>query len=200
MSTLLRETRFSFGAAPREVTSRDDFAPPAWMRPDDPLRSTYARLAGLLANGDVIWGHVVQAHEVLFRRGPEVAPAQVVYGASLQGEAEVLPARLRSAAAAATAIKGKKLADPAMQRISSALAAESERHGPLDLPTPLTHGCTLRMAIVVVHRACLPSHFLASSFVPLLASAARDEVALFPCRYWTDDLKEAWFALAAGER
>ncbi len=46
MSTLLRETRFSFGAAPREVTSRDDFAPPAWMRPDDPLRSTYARLAG----------------------------------------------------------------------------------------------------------------------------------------------------------
>jgi hypothetical protein len=197
MSGLLDETRRSFGAAPRTLGTWDRLTPPGWMKSDDPLRGTYEQLEGLLTNGDVIWGHVVQANTVLFRPRGDTAPAEVVY-ASSPGE-EVPPERLRRAAGAAFALRARKLADPGLARIAAALEAESERHAPLDLPDAVAHGVALRMATILVHRALLPSRHLSSCFLPLLANRSRDAVALLPCRYWSGDLVRGWFALGAGQ-
>lgn len=198
MSTLLDRTRSSLGPAPRSIAARDNLVPPHWMRGDDPLRSVYPRFPDLLANGDVIWGHVVQANVALFRRGDETAPAQVVYGA--RAVEALPPERLARAAGAAFALKGRTLVDPGLQRIASALAAETERHDPLDLPAPIAHGAAMRMAIVMIHRPLLPTRLLSSSFVPLLASRERDAVALLPWRHWSEDLVRGWPALGASAR
>ncbi len=195
MSHLLHQSRLAFGPAPRVVTTRDNLAPPPWMKSDDPLQASYARLGALLTDGDVIWGHVVQANVALFRSGEETAPAQIAYGA--RSDREVRPERLREIAKAAYALKGAALEDPALARVSSALARELERHEPIDLPGAITRGAAVRMAIVVVHRALLPKRRLSSSFVPLLANRARDEIALLPGRHWSEDLKRGWLGLGA---
>jgi hypothetical protein len=201
MSALLDETRRTFGAAPRKVGSWDKVTPPGWMKADDPLQRFYGRFEDLLANGDVIWGHVVQANALLFRPGPEAAPAHVLYGVSVENEdpREVPPERLRAAAGVAYALKGRKLADPALARVAAALEAETERHPPLDLPDFVTRGHSMRMAVVMVHRVFLPSRHLASSFIPLLVSRSRDAATLLPCRYWAEDLARGWGGLGACE-
>jgi hypothetical protein len=197
MSALLDETRRTFGAAPRRVAGWDNLTPPSWMKREDPLHRFYGQYEDLLANGGVVWGHVVQANTLLFRPGPADCPASVVYGAS-EGD-EIPPERLRAAAAAAFGLKGRKLADPALARIGAALAAEMERHPPLDLPAFVTRGHSMRMAIVMVHRVFLPSRHLASSFIPLLVSRSRDAAAPLPCRFWAEDLTRGWFGLGACE-
>jgi hypothetical protein len=198
VSPLLDETRRSLGSAPRSVAVRDNLPPPGWMRADDPLRRTYAGHGDLLLNGDVIWGHIVQANTALFRAGNEAAPAQVVYAAS--ADEDVPLDRLRRAAGAASALKGRKAVDPAVDRIAAALAAENDRHDPLDLPAAVTHGSAMRMAIVVVHREHLPSGLLSSFAVPLLASRGRDAVVVLPRRHWSADLVRGWCGLAATGR
>ena len=198
MSALLDETRRTFGVAPRKVGSWDRLTPPPWMKPDDPLQRSYGQIEDLLANGDVVWGHVVQANSLLFRPGPEAAPAEVVYCA--RPDEDVPPEALQAAAGAAFGLKGRKLADPALARIGAALDAEMDRHPPLDLPDAVTHGHSMRMAIVMVHRALLPSRYLSSNFLPLLVSRSRDAAALFPCLYWKEDLVRGWFGLGACDR
>jgi hypothetical protein len=195
MSTLLDETRRTFGAAPRKVASWDNLTPPSWMNAHDPLQRCYGQIEDLLRHGDVIWGYVVQANSLLFRPGPEAAPADVLYGA--RPDEEIPPERLRAAAEAAFALKGRKLADPALAGIGGALAAEMDRHPPLDLPDFVTHGHSMRMAIVMVHRVFLPSRYLSSQFLPLLVSRERDVVALLPARFWAKDLVQGWYGLAA---
>src|SRR5207249_4760436 len=94
----------------------DHVEPPAWMRPDDPLRATYAQSRELLRSGHVIWGHVVQANNLLFQPGDADCPAAVLYGA---GPDDLPPDRLLYAAVAAYALKNAKPADPAAARIAA---------------------------------------------------------------------------------
>ncbi len=198
MSALLARTRAAFGPAPRAITSWEHVAPPAWMKPDDALRGTYARIPELLKGGTIVWGHVVQANSLLFQAGDQACPADVLFAA--RGSDDLEPDVLERAAGAAFAIKGKAPTDPALARIASALAAEFERHPPLDLPAPLTRGVPMRLVSVMVHRPMLPIPRLVSSALPLLVNDARDAAMVLPKRHWADDLVRGWRALAAGPR
>lgn len=196
MTALLDETRRLFGPAPRDASERGGPTPPPWMAKNDPLRATYERRAELLANGDVIWGYVVQVNVALFRPGVETSAAHVVYAA---GDTEVPLDVLRRAAHAAFEWKGKRVTDPGLARVAQALAAANERHAPFDLPAAVTRGFPVRLGIVMVHRQSLPSMMLSALALPLVANRARDEVAVLPARLWSADLVGAWLALGAGE-
>jgi hypothetical protein len=195
MSTLLAKSRDSFGAAPRKVAAWDNLTPPSWMKQDDALRATYPRAIELLRTGDIVWGHVVQANSLLFAPGDSNGPAQVLFGA--RADVDLEPDVLRRASHAAFALRGRTLADPALARIGRALAEETARHEPLDVPDAVTHGFPMRMAIVMVHRAQLPSKYLSSNVVPLLASRERDAATIFPSRYWSEDLVRGWIGIGA---
>jgi hypothetical protein len=198
MSTLLDETRQLLGPAPRSIVTRDNLVPPSWMKQGDPLRRGYEGWVDLLLNGDLIWGHLVQANATLFRPGNEAAPAQVIYGA--RSDEDISPDRLRRIAIATIGFKGRNGLAPPLDRVAAALTAETGRHDPFDLPAAITHGVEARLAIVMVHREHLPTRMLSSFFLPLVASSARDAVAILPRRHWGGDLVRGWYGLAATGR
>jgi len=137
----------------------------------------------------------VQANTALFRPGNEAAPAHVIYGA--RSDEDISPDHLRRVAAATYGFRGRKGLAPPLDRVGAALAAETDRHDPFDLPDAITHGAKVRLAIVMVHREHLPTRILSSFFLPLVASRARDAVTVLPRRHWSADLVRAWYGLAA---
>jgi len=197
MSALLAKTRASFGPAPRRLKTIDVLTPPSWMK-NDALRSTYDTRHALLLDGDVVWGHVVQANSLLFTPGDAACPAAVLFASRVDDDPD--PDRLEPAADAAFALKGTTPADPATARIAAALTNEQERYAPLDVPDSVTHGMPMRLAPVMVHRELLPCRYLPTLALPLVVSRARDAVTLLPRRHWVEDLVHGWLALGARAR
>lgn len=195
MTTLLDTTRAALGPAPRTLRAWDNLEPPRWMKAEDPLRATYARGLDLLKTGDVVWGFVVQANAQLFQAGDTSCPGHVIFGA--RPEDGVGPEPLMRAAQAVFALKGANPEDPGLARIAQAMTDEQARHPALDLPSAVTRGVPMRLAVVMIHRAHLPCGYLATSALPLVVSRDATEVAVLPVRHWEKALVTGWQYLGA---
>ena len=52
---------------------------PFWMTADDPLNRTYDEASRLLGEGEVVWGFLIQANQMLYDRGHVDMPAFIVF-------------------------------------------------------------------------------------------------------------------------
>jgi hypothetical protein len=195
MNALLAQTRAAFGSAPRAFTTWDTFEPPTWMTADDPLRASYGRIRSLLTEGDIVWGHAVQANALLFRPGSVNSPASVLFGSC--ADVDLGLESLRRAALTAWRYKGTAPVDERLAPVAEGLTREMQRHPLLDLPDAITAGMPMRMLGIMIHRNQLPGRVLSAMALPLVVDTARTEAMVLPLRYWADDLRRGWAYLGA---
>jgi hypothetical protein len=198
--SILEECRARLGPAPRRFSWYDRatylFTPkPQWAKGDD-LETFFTHRAALLREGIVVWGHVVQANSLMYRReegitgGPN-CPGEVVY--SPDSGSDVSPAELMFVARALFALKGTTQDDAESQSFSDYLANERVRVFGKPVPKSLSPQYPCLVSTVFFEREHLPGDCLRQSFFPLLLSPQEPRVAMpLPARYWPKTFTVTW--------
>lgn len=197
MRSLLDATREKLDAArPTLKASRYHYPPPAWLRGADPLYGAYVHGERLLRNGEVVWGHVVQANTLLFSPASgHDCPAAVLHAEDASCDHALH--RLSRAAHEAYELKEKRPVAAGYKEVGAYLADEHTRGSKMPVPPGIARGRRLVITDVLIHRAALPLPYLASTFFPVLVAPDIPTVILLPAPLWADDLVEAWRDISA---
>ncbi len=197
---ILAQCARNLGASPRRLSLWDRLTywrvvRPEWLyaHPNDELETLFLNLALLRRDGVVVWGHVIQANNLLFGPGGGDCPGEVVY--SLDGARPVDPVALGEVALALGALKHTTPADPDQAAIADYLTNEWVRVYGLPVPRALSPRLACQISTVYVVRKHLPgpSGFLQRPLLPLLVHPGPPHVALvLPSRYWPPELVAWW--------
>jgi hypothetical protein len=165
-------------------------SPPHWLPADDPLGEVYHRQDLLLREGKVVWGHLVQANQHLFRLGPDDHPALTIYAASATfddgfRDLEVIARRLFG-------LKNTTPDDPDELRAAARITDERDRKMGWVVPPTLTGGKEVFATTFMVFRSHLPQRHLQSGWFPLLIHAETPAVMIVPSIYWPNELVQRW--------
>ncbi len=161
---------------------------PDWAGPDA-LSLFWRKYPILLRKGRVVWGHTIQANQLLFEPGRHNCPGEVVY--DLAGVCG--PRELSVVARKLYALKGTRPEQPELAGIANYLTDEMVRTFGLAVPEVLAPSPQLRISSVFFHRGHLPGRMLASSFYPLLVSEETEGVVMvLPGRWWPAELAKNW--------
>jgi TPR repeat protein len=200
---LIRACRARFGPPPRALAAADAAACRIRLMPSqeasyqkgaDRLLLILADQELLLARGTVVWGHLVQANQILFDRDNErTAPANVIYSpdAYFDGRTDVLAAFARDLFAQ----KGMLPGDPEIGSFVRAVTDEYLRVMRRELPRSYSAGRPAYFATCFIEPHHLPDGYLARSEFPLLVNADETEaVMMLPVRFWPPELLARWRA------
>jgi hypothetical protein len=168
-------------------------SPPPFLRAADPLNEIYRQLEKLLLDGEVVWGALVQANNLLFKAGPHDHPALTVYAADRSFDYR--PSDLQAMARRLFRLKNTTTADRAERRLADAITDEMERGMGWMVPKSLTGGHEILSTTFMVFRSHLPGRRLQSSLFPLLIHADTQAVLIVPSTYWPPGLVRHWSAL-----
>ena len=193
---VLQECRQKFGPAPRSFSYREKrylkLKPPAWCWTRmDPLMQFYKNQDLIREQGQVVWGHIVQANQLLFQPGSDDCPAAVVYSSDpwFDGHVDVL----EEIATQLFELKGTRPADPQLAQIARYLTAETERQTRLSVPRQWAGGREVYLGDIMVHRKHLPAGYLAQSYFPVIVHTSEPRnLMVLPSLYWGDMLLAAW--------
>ena len=190
----------SFGDSPRQISLWDRLTywrvvRPEWLyqTPDDGLETFFLNLAKLKRDGKVVWGHFVQANNLLYSPGGGDCPAVVVY--SLDDTNAISPEELGEIAGSLAALKHTKPADPELASIADYLTDEWTRVYGKPVPTSISplHPCKMSTIYVVRKHLPKPNHCICAPFIPLIVNPKAPHVALpLPSRYWPKALVDWW--------
>ncbi len=141
---------------------------PLWLREcgEDKLNQWYDRMPLLLEKGRIVLGHIVQANELLFRRGKQDCPFQAIYTMDAYYYDD-----LEAWQALALRIydwKQKEKVPAYAERISSALKNEIERVFAWKIPEEETEKRPVYFTTLMGIREHLPGKKLKDGIVPLL--------------------------------
>ncbi len=192
----LEEIRGALGPAPR--TLREDWKlrarPPAWMDAKDDLRPVYRLQLRLLTEGQVVWGHLVQANLRLFEPGPHDHPGHIVFSPD-----PYFDDRLDELAALASDVYDLKdrsdsasPLEPEPAELGRLLESEKGRALRARVPPVMTDGLEVYHGSVMFHRRFLPGGVLRESFFPVLIAPGLDPALPLPCARWGPGLLAAW--------
>lgn len=170
--------------------------PPRWMWEDRDRRfiSQYRDQFRLLLTGKIVWGHLVQANNQLFKPGKEDLPANLVYSPDLAFDSNL--SALSSLAQDLFALKNQTLSHPETEELKIfADAITSEVRGLLnvEIPRHMSWNKPVYFTSLVFHRKHLPSNYLKRGWFPLLVAPDKTPaVMVVPGRYWSANLKALW--------
>jgi hypothetical protein len=193
---LLEECRRRFGPPPRSFPSGQQhyltIRPPAWCRLRmDPLMRLYKNQDRIRQQGRVVWGHLVQANQLLFQPGSDDCPASVIYSFDPWFDDHL--DQLRDIAERLFELKDKQSTDPLAAQIGSYLAAETQRQFNLPVPRHWTEGRQVFIGDIMVPRKHLPAGYLVQSFFPLVIDADPSHgMLIVPAQYWDETLLTLW--------
>lgn len=193
---LLNECRRKFGPAPRRFSLIDRFSyltvqRPNWCREDEPLSRFFTGQRRLTERGEVVWGHVVQANSLLYKRSRHNCPGEVVY--CLDPRVSFGPDDLASIARSLYMLKGVPCDASELQFISDYLANERKRVFGLEVPKQISPSVPCAITTVYFERRHLPDGVLSSTVFPLLVSPTQPRIAMvLPSRYWPEELCGMW--------
>ena len=189
LNDTLLEMRGAFGPAPRRVERGMTVRPPSWATWEKAFRRYRSGQKHLLKHGTITWGALVQANNLLFEPGERDHPGNVVYD---RGEFPS-PTALEAVAQALMATKGTRQPDPAVNRIASCLAAETQRLFDVSVPT-VVGGDDKVVTTVLFHREHLRGGAIYASVFPLLVAPDVPFSMVLPFPYWSDRyIREFWF-------
>ncbi|MCP4695128.1 MAG: hypothetical protein GY859_44280, partial [Desulfobacterales bacterium] len=197
MAALLQKTRARFGYAPRSFSLGqrlyNHIRIPSAMRDvaDGAYKFIYRDQNLLMNRGRVVWGHIIQANELLFKPGPHDCPAAVVF--SLDPWYENNLARLESIAHDLYNLKAEKKGDREIDFFADVLRDEGTPMFSTVIPKAITGKIPVFYTTIVVHRKHLPVNYLNSVWFPLLINPIKTVAAMIlPARYWDPDLINFW--------
>lgn len=193
----LKATRRNWGEAQASMgffaKRKFRFKPPAWMKGDNRgLQRIFDDMPMLRDKGEVVWGHIVQANQILFDPSETSdAPAAIIY--SVDPWFDSHPSELERIAEGLFDAKGEVVNDPDVQRFGDMLEDEREVQMHLPVPAVLGHGRQVIYTCVIVHRKHLPVPALLSSLVPLLIAPVHTPCTMIlPETYWDEQLFAYW--------
>jgi hypothetical protein len=193
MRSILKACQASFGDPPRSLTPEEErrfrIWPPLWCLLGDPLLRMYWSQNKLRDRGRVVWGHLVQANNLLFRPGGMNCPANVVYNPTSHDDRDV--DALAEVAHNIFELKGKRHREKDLKRCARWVTQEKLRVFDAAVPTSLTSGREIIFSTLMVHRKHLPDGYLSTSVFPLIINPEEtSSVMILPCDYWPDELSE----------
>ena len=195
---MIHECIANFGPAPREFSLWDRWTylrlpKPPWLyvQPNDKLKAVFQHAPSVWAEGTVVWGHIVQANQLMFRPGPDNCPGEVVY--SLDESRSASPKYLGSLADELYDLKGAYVDDPGLAKIANHLANEQTRVFGLPVPPAISPVVRCRISTTIFFRKHLPGRRLCSPLLPLVVNPQPPYIALpLPERYWPTELIDMW--------
>lgn len=159
-----------------------------------------SRQRSIFRDGQVVWGHVIQANDVLWgpsqSAGPgneesDDAPGELVF--SLDVEGRVTPPQLETIAEELGSLRGDDFDDPELQKIADYLEAETVRAFGWSVPKRISPKVPCYISTTIFLRKHLPEGYLHREFLPVVISAKPPYFAMpLPERFWSPDLKEWW--------
>jgi hypothetical protein len=176
---------------------RQRIHPPAWLttEEEDPLHLVFADQWILRKHGSVLWGHVVEANDLLRLPGGDDHPATVVW--SLDPWFDRAVDDLWRIADALGDPDLRRRSDGETARFARRLTEHVGRVMQWSVPASLTSGRQVFLTSILVHRQHLPDGRLGSPLVPLLVAPGRSQAAMIlPVAEWSPDLLDLWSALA----
>jgi hypothetical protein len=176
---------------------RQRIHPPAWLttEEEDPLHLVFADQWILRMHGSVLWGHVVEANDLLRLPSGDDHPATVAW--SLDPWFDRAVDDLRRIADALGDPDLRRRSDGETARFARRLTEHVGRVMQWPVPASLTGGRQVFLTSIIVHRPHLPDGQLRSPLVPLLVAPGRSQAAMIlPMAEWSAELRELWNALA----
>src|SRR5687768_5921828 len=196
LSQELEQCRQRFGSAPRTFPASErsylTLQPPGWCRLwRDPLMQFYNSQEQIRQHGQIVWGHLVQANNLLYEPGSDDCPASAIF--SLDPWFDDHLDELEAIAHRLLALKETSPNDPLAAPIARYLTAETERQVSLPVPRHRTGGREVYIGDIMVHRKHLPNGYLSVSFFPVVVLPGHG-MMMVPSRFWGDALATAWSA------
>jgi hypothetical protein len=166
---------------------------PDWLSTESPLYEAYRDRALLLEQGQVVWGHVVQANEELLSPGRDPFPAALLF--SLDPAYADRVGNLGEIAKQLFELKGYEVDDQQMDRFASAITDETtpllNERVPLESPASTE---ILYTSIVIDPRNLPQRHLVLSWFPILVAPTLSRGCTIVDRRYWSSFLRSFWTA------
>jgi hypothetical protein len=162
---------------------------PAWMASSDPLGEVFAQQRRLLAEGQVVWGALVQANRQLFSAGSSDCPALVIH--SPDPHFNERPRELALIAQKFFQFKGSTPTDPTLRAVAQRVTDEMDRSLGFSLP-PVFSRRPLQSCAVMVFRRHLPRGVLTSPILPLLTHPSTPAVMILPAQFWPPGFLTPW--------
>lgn len=198
MHELLHECIHNFGEPPRRFSIWDRLSylnvpKPSWLQLNsaDKLTTHFKHLNTLYSEGIVVWGHIVQANQLMFKDGPHSCPADLVY--SIDAPILVHPEYLEDVAMELYGLKGTKPSDPELQPIAHHLTDEYTRVFGWPVPSSISPSIRCKTSTTYLFRKHLPKRRLCTSLLPVIVNRQEPHTAtVLPERYWPVELVEWW--------
>lgn len=166
---------------------------PEWVvdNEDDPILMLWGGMKRLRREGIITWGHVVQANELLFEKGLEDHPGELVY--SIKGDSHGDPDELARVAGELFELKGSMPDSPELAPIAAYLTDELTRAFGIDIPSVVSPNLQCQVSSAMFVRKHLPGGVLNKSLMPILVLPDDPQIAMpLPSRYWPEDFVEWW--------
>jgi hypothetical protein len=192
----------NFGGSPRGLSLWDRLTywrvvRPEWLyqSPDDELETLFLNLGKLRRNGKVVWGHLIQANNLLYSPGGGDCPAEVVY--SLDDSNPIDVEELGRVAGSLGSLKHARPEDPDLASVADYLTSEWTRVYGRPVPRAISprHSCQISTIYIVRKHLPKPGQCLRQPLIPIIVHPAAPYVALaLPSRYWPEALLRWWSA------
>lgn len=196
MQHLLDQCREDFGSPERSFSLWERLTylhtgRPDWCGKADGLGVFFKTRNDLLKHGQVVWGHIVQANMVLFKRGIFDAPAAIVFPAV--SNALVDPEELADVASRLFDLRDTGPLDGQLATVAEHLADEFDRAFGMPVPDSLSPEFKSMLSSSVIARHHLPRRRLCCSLLPIIVSPGNPKIVMpLPSRYWPEDLVDWW--------
>jgi hypothetical protein len=150
----------------------------------------FRRQSLLLRDGNIVWGHLVQANANLFEPGPHDHPAVTTY--STDPIFDDRPDLLEAIASRLYDLKGTLPDEPAEREWAEIISDDMNRGMGHIVPKSCTHGREARSSSVMVFRKDIPGGYLRQQLFPLLVHTRTAAVMIVSSRYWPPELIRMW--------
>lgn len=200
-AAVIRACRARFGVTPRSLGAADAEACRLSLTPEvhamftetcDPLLRIIADQEALRNRGQVVWGQLVQANQILFDpSNPHTLPANVIYSLDpyFDGRANLLERMGRGLFAQ----KGSVPTNRELREFVRVITDELERIMRRELPRSYCGGKSVFFATCFIQPSHLPGNCLVRPTFPLLVNFDETEaVMLLPSRFWPAEFASRW--------
>jgi hypothetical protein len=200
-TAFIRGCRDRFGLPPRALSvaeveaSRLNVDPAleaAFRKSKDPMLRILADQQALLERGEVVWGRLVQANQILFDASNHyTAPANVIYSLDPYFDGRV--ASLGAIAHDLFARKGTVPGERELRELARVITDERERIMRRELPCGYCGGRSVYFTTCFIRPGHLPGNRIVLPEFPLLVNFRETEaVIVLPSRFWPADLVAEW--------
>ncbi|MEM7476064.1 MAG: hypothetical protein AAF483_13805 [Planctomycetota bacterium] len=168
------------------------FAKPIWLRrnPSDLLNTLFDHRESLWEHGQVVWGHVLQTHNKMYKSGSRDRPGQILF--SLCEQCQEHPSELYGIAKRLSELRSEAGNNQGSEIVES-IDSESTRVYGLKVPDEFSPNLTSMISSTLFVRRYLPERRICRPLMPIIVNPQPPHVAMvLPEKYWPKELLLWW--------